>query len=106
MAALAPLFSISPLLRRHRLREAASSWGGPSSRASVAPVTAVRAEQGYLIAETHTPQLTCDPDLTKRAYSIRLPGEVVNTTKGVNNIWVDYPDAADIERRALAADPD
>ena len=31
--------------------------------------TWVRAEQGCLMVETHTPQLTGDPDLAKRAYS-------------------------------------
>jgi hypothetical protein len=37
---------------------------------------------------------------------VGLPGETVDPTKGVNNLWVDYPDATEIERRALAADPD
>ena len=68
--------------------------------------TWVRAEKGCLMVETHTPQLTGDPDLAKRAYSMGLPGEDVDAEKGVNNLWVDYPQAGEIEKRALAADPD
>jgi hypothetical protein len=58
------------------------------------------------MVETHTPQLTGDPDLAKRAYAMGLPGEDVDAEKGVNNIWVDYPQSVEIERQALAADPD
>jgi len=68
--------------------------------------TWVRAASGCVMVETHTPQLTGDPDLAKRAYSMGLPGEDVDPAKGVNNLWVDYPQAGEIERRALAADPD
>jgi mannose-6-phosphate isomerase-like protein (cupin superfamily) len=68
--------------------------------------TWVRATQGCLMVETHTPQLTGDPDLAKRAYAMGLPGEDVDPAKGVNNIWVDYPQSGEIERRAVAADPD
>jgi quercetin dioxygenase-like cupin family protein len=68
--------------------------------------TWVRADAGCLMVETHTPQLTGDPDLAKRAYAMGLPGEDVDAEKGVNNIWVDYPQSTEIERRAIAADPD
>lgn len=68
--------------------------------------TWVRAEAGCVMVETHTPGLTGDPDLAARALPMPLPGETVDPKSGVNNIWVDYPQAAEIERRAFAADPD
>ena len=58
------------------------------------------------MVETHTPSLTGDPDLAKRAYAMPMTGETLDSTKGVNNIWVEYPESVEIEQRAIAADPD
>ena len=66
--------------------------------------TWVRAAEGCTMIETHTPSLTGDPDLAVRAVAMAGSGEAV--VPGVNNIWVDYPQSAAIEQRALAADPD
>jgi mannose-6-phosphate isomerase-like protein (cupin superfamily) len=68
--------------------------------------TWVRFEQGCTMIETHTPSLTGDPDLAVRALPLGAPGEAIDPTRGVNNIWVDYPQAVEIEQRALARDPD
>jgi quercetin dioxygenase-like cupin family protein len=65
--------------------------------------TWVRAEEGCVMIESHTPSLTGDPDLAKGALAMTGPGEVKHA--GVNNLWVKYEKAEDIERRALAADP-
>jgi mannose-6-phosphate isomerase-like protein (cupin superfamily) len=66
--------------------------------------TWVRADRGCTMIETHTPSLTGDPELAVRAVAMADAGECV--VPGVNNIWVDYPQSATIEQRALAADPD
>jgi hypothetical protein len=55
--------------------------------------------------ETHTPSLTGDPDLAERALPLGVTGENIDPTKGVNNIWVDYTQSVDIERRAIENDP-
>jgi quercetin dioxygenase-like cupin family protein len=68
--------------------------------------TWVRSDAGCTMIETHTPGLTGDPDLAKRAMKLGVAGEDIDPSKGVNNIWVDYAQSADIERRALQADPD
>jgi quercetin dioxygenase-like cupin family protein len=68
--------------------------------------TWVRAAEGCVMVESHTPSLTGDPDLAVRALAMPMPGETVDPSKGVNNIWVDYPQSVEIERRALAADSD
>ena len=57
------------------------------------------------MVETHTPSLTGDPELAKGAMPLVGPGEVPDQN-GVDNIFIDYPQAKDIEARALAADPD
>jgi quercetin dioxygenase-like cupin family protein len=68
--------------------------------------TWVRSPAGCVMVESHTPSLTGDPDLAVRALAMPIPGESVDPSKGVNNIWVDYPQSIEIERRAIAADPD
>ncbi len=68
--------------------------------------TWVRAAEGCLMVESHTPHLTGDPDLAMRATRHADAGRERRSGKGVNNIWVDYPQAGEIEQRALAADPD
>jgi quercetin dioxygenase-like cupin family protein len=68
--------------------------------------TWVRSDLGCTMIETHTPSLTGDPSLAVRAMPLGTPGENINPTKGVNNIWVDYPQSAEIERRAFENDPD
>ncbi|HEY4775087.1 MAG TPA: cupin domain-containing protein [Xanthobacteraceae bacterium] len=65
--------------------------------------TWVRSEQGCVMIETHTPSLTGDPALAKGAVPMVAAGEVPDRN-GVNNIFVDYPQARQIEERALAAD--
>jgi quercetin dioxygenase-like cupin family protein len=68
--------------------------------------TWVRSPVGCVMVESHTPSLTGDPDLAKRALAMPMPGEKLNPSRGVNNLWVNYPESIEIERRAIAADPD
>jgi quercetin dioxygenase-like cupin family protein len=65
----------------------------------------VRSAGGCTLLETHTPSLTGDPALAKGAVALVAPGETPDAN-GVDNLFVDYPQAKEIERRALAADPD
>lgn len=67
--------------------------------------TWVRAEEGCTMLETHTPSLTGDPDLAG-AHLLVDPSEAVDEPKGVTNIFIDYDEAREIEKRALALDPD
>jgi quercetin dioxygenase-like cupin family protein len=67
--------------------------------------TWVRAESGCTMLETHTPSLTGDPSLAVGAVPLVAEGETPDQ-HGVNNIFVEYPQAKEIEARALAADPD
>jgi hypothetical protein len=67
--------------------------------------TWVRAEAGCTMLETHTPSLTGDPSLAVGAVPLVAAGETPDQN-GVNNIFVEYPQAKAIEARALAADPD
>jgi len=67
--------------------------------------TWVRSELGCTMVETHTPSLTGDPELVKGALPLVGPGEVADQN-GVDNIFIDFPQAKVIEVRALAADPD
>jgi mannose-6-phosphate isomerase-like protein (cupin superfamily) len=67
--------------------------------------TWVRHEQGCTMLETHTPSLTGDPALRPGAVAMVGKGETPDQN-GVDNIFIDYPQAKEIEARALAADPD
>ena len=66
--------------------------------------TWVRAEQGCAMLEAHTPSLTGDPALGKGGIAMVGPDEV--PVQGVTNLWVDHKQAAEVERRAVEADPD
>lgn len=68
--------------------------------------TWVRSDLGCTMIETHTPSLTGDPALAARAMPLGTAGENINPAKGVDNIWVDYPQSAEIERQAIESDPD
>jgi len=67
--------------------------------------TFVRAKEGCTMLETHTPSLTGDPDL-KGGFLMVDDDEDAKLTPGVTNIFVECPQAAEMERRAFAADPD
>jgi quercetin dioxygenase-like cupin family protein len=67
--------------------------------------TWVRCVEGCQMLETHTPSLTGDPDLSGGALALVGPGETPDLN-GVTNIFIDFPQAGEIERRALEADPD
>jgi hypothetical protein len=67
--------------------------------------TWVRAAGGCTMLETHTPSLTGDPEL-KGAVSLVASTETAPRIPGVTNIFIDYPEAGDIERQALERDPD
>ena len=67
--------------------------------------TWVRHAQGCTMLETHTPSLAGDPMLRPGAVAMTGPGETPDQN-GVDNIFIEYPQAKEIEARALAADPD
>lgn len=67
--------------------------------------TWVRADEGCTMLETHTPSLTGDPEL-QGGHLLVGTEEDVELTPGVTNIYVDYEQAGEIERRAFEADPD
>jgi quercetin dioxygenase-like cupin family protein len=68
--------------------------------------TWVRSDLGCTMIETHTPSLTGDSALAERAMPLATSGENIDPAKGVNNIWVDYAQSVDVERRAIENDPD
>jgi len=67
--------------------------------------TWVRSASGCTMLETHTPSLTGDPALRPGAIAMVGPGEMPDQN-GVDNIFIDYPAAKEIEACALATDPD
>ena len=67
--------------------------------------TWVRNVSGCTMLESHTPSLTGDPALRPGAVAMVAPGETPDQN-GVDNIFIEYPAAKEIEARALAADPD
>ena len=67
--------------------------------------TWVRADSGCTMLEVHTPSLTGDPILVTGAVAMTGSHETPDQ-KGVNNLFIDYPKASEIEQKAFAADPD
>ncbi|MBX3540588.1 MAG: cupin domain-containing protein [Chelatococcus sp.] len=66
----------------------------------------VRAKGGCTMLETHTPSLTGDAQIKGKATSMIGEAENAQMVPGAENIYIDYPEAEEIERKAFAADPD